>query len=1584
MSSEPSKRGKIRKFFEEIGDLSKRPRQSHSPVPSGLGAHHLDMSSSTPIPSGSTIVNPIMLPGNLAPLSSAGVAPIADETIPIMSSHSETSATNVTHHSNTLVLNHVPELANKPTDLALPVPSYTSLLPQSEVASQEIPQAPTATEPSPDRTAAVLTPASKQLTRDIASAALKASVDGLRKSANVIPGFKPCLDVLADCIGSVPAATKNKQDYETLALSIAAAMDGLGKHLNRNGTTDVMNRLVTDVIENLDRMAEHVKRKQERTRAQGYLSSERDIDDIIECYREVDMVFQQLQSTRLKELNPAKTAKYSSGAASQIRRECTPGTRRLVLQELQDWLMDPDGTKIHWMNGMAGTGKSTIAYSFCRSLDKTRWPCASFFCSRSLPECRDELRIVPTLAYQLAYFLPAYQDALCHVLDRDPDVGNCSIREQFKRLVKDPLLELQGMSLAGPLVMVIDALDECSSPSAASSVLDALLRFVKDLPIRFFVTCRPDPGVLQQLPLAGGALRSLCHLHDVEASLVQADIGAYIRAELEPVGVPALQIRRLTERSGRLFIYAATAVRYVQAKSISVDHQERVDIILGTGSRSSGKALEPMDALYTTILSAALENSELESWDKEDIELLLHTVMCAMEPLTIDALAHLMKFKSPGHAQRAAEPLRSVLNVDETSGLVSPLHASFPDYMLTQSRSGRFFCDKIYQNKLLALRCFETMTRRLRFNICNLESSFLLDDDVPDLPARVQQCIPRHLRYACWYWDKHEAFAKDATETLSRFEEFLTRYALFWLEVMNLTYPRSSSRSSCSRDRYDLEGRYKWMKLSTHVPDHLEILYRDVMKFVKTFGQDSVSKSTPHIYVSALALWDRAAPVWMHHGTRMIRPVHATGLGTSYRKSTVRLSSRYLASTLRVPTCIPHNGRRVACALRGGDFHIRDVADMKKENTIRCSGHDATVYSLAFSPDGLQITSGSHDKTIRVWNAHNGTLIAGPFEGHTDSVRSVTFSPDGRYVASGSRDRTIRVWDAQTGSAVGNPFQGHTRIVWSVAYSPDGNRIASGSGDHTICVWDVCTGRIIVGPLSGHTDGVRSVAYSPDGTSIASGSDDRTIHVWNSWTGDLLINWFMGHTGHVRSVAYSPDGDRIVSNSSDGTVCIWNAQTREIVAGPFDEDSAFVASTSSGERIIFCSSRVTGCDLNLCISTWNTQPGLILSQAPRGHAAAVASLAFSDDSSRIVCVSTDDVVCVWDAKTGNMTAGPFNQYSCASLGSFLESSSRITFLPGGNYVALFVGDRARRPVYVLDVHTGSTVAQWSPILDENSRTCSASFSPDGSHMAAGYNDGTTNIWNTIDGTVASGPIRVGEENTEIASVTYSPAGDRIVYLVSAPIPMGYSFRVLDCRTKRILAFPFYEDATYKVLSIACSPDSRHMVSGSADHAIRIHDAHTRQLILGPLMGHKDSVSRVAYSPDGRSIVSYALDGTIYVWDAHTGQATAGPFRVHPGRLTSVVFSPDSRLFATGSKDCAIRVWDLQMCSSGMPPSLEGLAFEEEGWVIGEDSARLLWVPEEFRARIIWPRNIAVIHREGSVKWNFTDALIGTRWAECFK
>ena len=236
-------------------------------------------------------------------------------------------------------------------------------------------------------------------------------------------------------------------------------------------------------------------------------------------------------------------------------------------------------------------------------------------------------------------------------------------------------------------------------------------------------------------------------------------------------------------------------------------------------------------------------------------------------------------------------------------------------------------------------------------------------------------------------------------------------------------------------------------------------------------------------------------------------------------------------------------------------------------------------------------------------------------------MNSVAFSPDGERIVSGSGDNTILVWDWMAEKVILGPLLGHTRGVFSVACSPDGQRIASGSFDKDVMVWDAKSGERLH-RLTKHTQVVRSVAFSADSRMIASGSEDETIQIWDAQTGEIVHSMTFG--AKVYSVMFSPNGEHLVIGTVS-SVEVRDVQGWKRVCGSVGRRWAVTVSPDS-QHVAYDAGN------NVCIMDLKTGKPIMGSMI--GHIGVVSSLAFSPDGTWITSGSYDKSIRIWDTATG--------------------------------------------------------------------------------------------------------------------------------------------------------------------------------------------------------------------------------------------------------------------------------------------------------------------------------------------------------------
>ncbi|KAF7979327.1 hypothetical protein HWV62_42737 [Athelia sp. TMB] len=1061
----------------------------------------------------------------------------------------------------------------------------------------------------------------------------------------------------------------------------------------------------------------------------------------------------------LKMLNPVTMDAF-------LRPTCLEGTRDAILQSLiRDLTTLSPGRTVLWLSGFAGSGKSTLATTIAERLRAAGQIGAFLFFDRDSPAQSGPDGVVRTMAYQLALSSPSLRDAICDVIERDPQIGTRTLTTQFDDLIKTPLNSC-GHQVTGPVVIVLDAFDECGDAKARRVLLHLL---VKELPLlpnpfRFLITSRPEFDLNNSFR-SQKAIKAISLGSSEWASA--PDVLLYIEHEMDglyqtrresdelPPDWPGkLRIHELGGHAADSFIWAATAMRYLHDAD---DVDECLGILLEQQAFTLGD-------LYATALRSACKWNLGEA-STENCRKILGAVVVGRIAITDDTVVDILGLESAKSCRLVLRKLGCLLQWSE--GLpIRTLHASFADYLTSAASCGDepWYIDPTQHHLDFTTGCLRTMKRLLCFNICKLETSYRMNRDIEDLSNRIEKFIPRSLAYACRFWAEHLSLAKkDDQQILLLILDFFRNSFLYWLEAISLLGEGRSAlqamlhAESYSERHHEMTGEIVVGPLEGHGGVINAVAYSpDGMRIAA--GYDN----------AAVRIWDtQTGDVVVGPLTGHTRPV---------------TSVAYSA-----------DGKRIAS---GSKDHTVRVWDAQTGDAVGTpmAGHADIVNAVAFSPDGNFIASGSDDRTIRIWEAHTGKCVA-KFEGHTRGVKSVTFSPDGDHIVSGSADDTVRLWNSRTGAVV-RTFEGHTGTVTSVAVSPDGLRIVSGSDDYSVRMWDLQTGTLIA-LFQEHTEYVTSVSFSPDGLHIASGSYDGTVCIWDARSRGTSSGSLMGHTESVNSVVFSPDGKHIASGSADHTICIWDAFTGQLAVGPLIGHKHSVTSVAFSPNGLHIASGSQ--DASVCL--WDARSGELLAEPFKGRDHFVASVAFSPDGRHIVSGSYDSTVCVRNAQTGVLVTGPLEGHT-----GWVFS---VAYSPDGKHIASGSKDKT---VCIWDAQTGDLLVR--PLMGHTHWVTSISFSPDGQHIVSGSWDETIRIWDTRTGVF----VKKFRGHTHLVqSVAFSPDGGSVVSGSN-----DQTVRLWDVQTGASLVV--HHRHTGPVNSVAFSPDGTRIVSGSSDKTIRIHPA----------------------------------------------------------------------------------------------------------------------------------------------------------------
>ena len=483
---------------------------------------------------------------------------------------------------------------------------------------------------------------------------------------------------------------------------------------------------------------------------------------------------------------------------------------------IESWTRDFDKSPVYWLNGLAGTGKSSIAQTTAERLFADGQLGASFFCSRDSKDHSNLHLIFPTLSFQLAHRYPNFRSILVPLLQTDPDIGYESLHSQMERLIVIPLQE-KGIST----VIVIDALDECVDGESQSAILSVVGQFIKEIPkVKFFITGRPEPriqfGFRLRLPQP---LTETFVLHMVDHTIVDADIQWFLRTKLSELaeqfqltGWPSdRHINLLCQRAAGLFVYAVATVKFLDHKIYSPEQQLNTIITLPDCTSYEGKTQfksnTTLDCLYTSILQMALDYGQEDPELDSKVRSTIGTVILVADPLPPSAVAELIGLEVK-LVMRILTWVQSLLILNEDpNSLVKPFHKSFPDFIMDPlcCLNKRFYISPKTLHHELAMNCLRLMNGVLQPNFLSLPD-YALNQEVKDLPDRVKAQISTALEYACKSWYNHLTKIEEGiAQIVGILHIFLKGKFLPWLEVISVL--------GVTRDAVTgLEGLVLWLQ----------------------------------------------------------------------------------------------------------------------------------------------------------------------------------------------------------------------------------------------------------------------------------------------------------------------------------------------------------------------------------------------------------------------------------------------------------------------------------------------------------------------------------------------------------------------------------------------------------------------------------------------------------------------------------------------------------------------------------------------------------------------------------------------------
>ncbi len=568
------------------------------------------------------------------------------------------------------------------------------------------------------------------------------------------------------------------------------------------------------------------------------------------------------------------------------------------------------------------------------------------------------------------------------------------------------------------------------------------------------------------------------------------------------------------------------------------------------------------------------------------------------------------------------------------------------------------------------------------------------------------------------------------------------------------------------------------------------------------------------------------------------------------------------------------------------------------------SGHTDQLTSIAFSPDGSQIATGSRDQTAKVWDAATGQVLF-TLDQHTRAVNSVAFSPVDDMLATGGEDGFIILWNAETGARISVLNGGAP--VRDIAFNPDGSRLVAVYNDRTVRLWSI-TARDSLFKLFDHRADLTAVAFNQTGSRFATAGNDSRVVIWNAETGSPLTSIELDLEGGdpINGLAYSPDGSQLITAHESGVARMWDVESKEFLMRFSGHTGALTDADFSpdGTYIITASADGTA-------RIWDTATGRALFTL-LGHVRGITAVSFSPDGSEIATAGQDASARIWNA-TGGLEFTIFSGHR--------EPVKDVGFSDDGTLVVTGGQDKTAR---VWNSTTGVEIQQFG---DHNQTVNAVDLNPDGTLLATASDDHNVRLWN-----LNTREAIFFEHQDPVVDVTFNQKGDLLATAA------GSTGRIWDVASGRVIARFTHGDA---VRSIAFHPNGTQIAIGDEAGRVILWEVATETAVL-TLAGHDGRVNDLAFNSDGTLLATASNDSTAILWNTANGDIIR-TFAEHSGAVLGIAFNPDGSRLATGSVDKTVKLWTIESSQSLLTflnhtSTVHAVAFNPQGNLLATASA----------------------------------------------